>query len=197
MSPVPSVFTNTAESEPATSPEETWTGPSRLDGTRRIRPPRLHRLRREVAANFTHTAAASIATKIPRRTFVRRLGQAGLGLGLSLGALGLESTSPAGASGSCSGGACGPSPLCPYTDCSLDHCYGSHAQVRSYNTFTCQGGNNCWGEAWKCCCKNPGAYSCCDCCASDAGGSNCTTGCRSGYKACICRRKTSSLCNPC
>ena len=128
----------------------------------------------------------AVAAAISRRSALKRLAALGAGVGLSISGLGLGSKNIAGAWGSCTGGACGPSPLCP----------GSCQQNRPYNQFYCGSGANCWEEYWSCgACYmgTPGYWMCCDQCATNVWVQFCSS-CPGSYYACICRWQSGS-CN--
>jgi hypothetical protein len=144
----------------------------------------------------------SVGDALNRRTFLRRLGQAGLLLGLT-GARVLGDSAPSYAAMDCNAcvdgqtdhfpGACGPSERCADVecagggDCNLNHTCMSGADVkgRPWNGSTCISGQ---GGYWSECCSNE-KYRCRDCCGCRTHpGSMCTScGGDGDHWKCICR----------
>lgn len=161
------------------------------------------RLKHGPGLELVDAFASRAARQIGRREMLRTLGKVGLTVGLSLGFLGTRFAPRARAMGSCTGGACGPSPLCPNADkvCAAGGAAGfckvslESTTGRVYGTFTCDTVGGCWTEpssgTYGCACKNPGKWKCCDCCHKRAGGSLCSgSDCdTTSLNACICRKK--------
>jgi hypothetical protein len=138
--------------------------------------------------------ARAVASGVSRRTFLRRAGEAGLAAGLTLSWIGVLAEK-AGAAGSCSGGACGPSPPCDYvviTGLCLQPADPA-IKGRNYNTYQCassgaEGGS--WTESYGSSCASPGSWRCRDCAEKNSGTGHLVSGCGSGtWRACIRRKK--------
>ncbi len=128
------------------------------------------------------------ARGLTRRRLIRRGGGAAIGVALGSRVL-MWGTPPARANGT-PGSPCGPSPLCPGSNCWNGQC--SNCAGRVYNTFTCAPGQpgGCWVENY--CGTGQGKWQCCDCCCFNGTGSVCSS-CGDSHtrKACLCRKQLS------
>lgn len=134
--------------------------------------------------------ATSIALAVSRRRFVSTAGKAVFGATLTTVMLGTRFGDVARAYGSCNS-PCGPSALCPASNCS-GNCKTSHPSVdrRPYGGTYCSTTYvNKWVEDYgdSSGCNYAGAFvTCYDCCGS-SGTTTCTS-CTEVQKTCICRR---------
>ena len=141
---------------------------------------------------FVEQLPSAAVGYISRRRFLRGLGALGLASGLAIAGLSLRLVGTAHAIGTCSGGACGPSPLCKSSNCSGSTC--THLALnRPYGKGYCGTGSNYWSETWACNCASPGTWRCGDCCEYNGAGSLCAD-CGQFMWKCICRRRMSSEC---
>ncbi len=134
---------------------------------------------------FADALTGRAAVVVTRRRLLRNAGAATVGVAVGSRILGWG-TPGARAAGTPSS-PCGPSPLCPGSNCFNGQC--SNCAGRIYDTFTCNPGNpgGCWIENY---CGNTGKYQCCDCCCFNGGGNKCgTCGDSNSRYACVCRKQ--------
>jgi hypothetical protein len=198
---------------PHSAPEAGAAAPGGRTEPHPVVPPR-RRLIRGADRRLRHLAQG-VGSRIGRREFIRKTGEAALVTGLSLSGLlwtarpsRSEPQSPCGPHPA----GCGSSPICPDQVCSPEagmaglncnmNC-GCGGVQRRVNASTgawsdqqapaCGGPNsaNCWRE---CCPSSPGTRKrCCDCCVppSFTNGADCTS-CQNSKRRCVCRSSIGS-----
>jgi hypothetical protein len=196
-------------------------GPRRLhaggppDGWVQFHPPRRDRIGIHVDRLLLRAVAGS--RPITRREFTRRLGQAGLVIGLGASGViwraapGRTIPGPCDPDGLCGPmeNGCGPSELCPASTCRPDpddngqNCDLSKPDVRNrvnpsthaWEGFSC--GNNSDENCWRECCQH-NLKRCCDCCIGHQYSCPSCNACNDcGTKdRCICRSDLDNACPP-
>lgn len=146
--------------------------------------------------------ADSAARHVSRRDFLKRVGQVGLVVGLGTVRV-LWGPVPRAEAAHCnhygqssSGGACGPSEICPNLSCTAEkQCKTAHTcsqgcgvrrQPHTQGTCGSDSASNCWTE----CCSGT-TWRCCDCCTCQTLNEDACMSCTGCTKRkCICRKPT-------